>query len=315
MIQALLPAADLRVSASAYRLERGAPLDVPVYVYNFGSRRVTTRLRAASAARLEVSGPPDPITLAPLQRLLLTFRVRAGQGASLLGPTTVQWTADCGRLGVALTAVRFVVPVEELTPTRSLPLQSATDPAQWRKLISPGQVTHEAAPDGVLVDATLQPGDRWVYPILTPPRAEFPLTGWDGLSFTLVPLAGQATYRAIFDEANGSSYLAEADVWQPLEMGKSYHVVILFKDCTWGAFSKADPSGHFDPANPCFKIGCNTHDDALRISFGSGPTSGRPAVHGITHALDSDYQCAYRTRCRLWPAARSFGRCWGRSPC
>jgi hypothetical protein len=134
-------------------------------------------------------------------------------------------------------------------------------------MVSPGKMTIEPAEGGgVSVDAVMQPGDRWAYPILAPPAAELPRGEWEGIAFTVVPLVGQADFKVIFDKANGSSYYASAEFGQGLQMGKPYRTVVLFRECVWGGFSKPDPNPGLAPDQVrAFKIGCNTKEEHVRF--------------------------------------------------
>lgn len=263
VLQPLPSPARLRLSDSSYRLERGEKYDVPFYVYNFGAQSITTRLQADTPATLKVEVPAEPITLKPMESLAVRVRI-SDTGSAKPAAIPVRFSADCGGQGKALAVVRFMLPIEDIEPAKSQPIPSAMLLPNWRKLQSVGDSNLSVSDEGLSVEATLQPGDRWVYPILTPPAADRPLGNWGGISFTLVPLQGQAEYRVIFDEANGSSYVIDAALPKLLEMNKPYRVVALFKSAAWGAFSKADPNGKLDLDQiQTFKIGLNTKDERV----------------------------------------------------
>ena len=265
VLQALLPEERIRLGDSAYRLTRRQALEFPVFVYNFGNQTVTTALKATIGAGLQISPLAAPVTVKPMERVEVRFRVNEAQGPLGIDPIVARFTADCGAQGQALAAVRFMLPLEDIEPVKSLPVKSAADPAHWQKNQSPGQMTLEASEGGVSIDSLFQPGDRWAYPLLKPLAAELPVGDWDGLALTIVPLLGQAEFRLQFDEANGSSYLAEANLPKPLEMNKPYRAVVLFKLSNWGSWSKADDNGQLDPAQiRAVKIGLNTKEEHVR---------------------------------------------------
>jgi hypothetical protein len=119
---------------------------------------------------------------------------------------------------------------------------------------------------GVLIDAAMQPGDRWAYPILCPSPDDLPKEDWDGLAFTIIPQVGQADFKAIFDKANGSSYIAGADIGQRLQMGRAYRVVVFFRECAWGGFSKPDTDNKLGLDQiRTMKLGCNTKEEHVRF--------------------------------------------------
>ena len=266
VLQALLPPERTRLSASAYALAREEALDIPLFVYNFGDQSVTTEVKAAAEAGVEVAPTAAPVTIKPMERLELRFRASAKEGEAG-GSIPVRFSADCGPQGRALAVLRLLVPHGALKPGATRPLKSAATAANWRTLVSPGKMTLSPAEGGgILVDAVMQPGDRWAYPILPLPDEERPASGVDGVAFTVVPLVGRCVFRAIFDEANGAGYFASAELGEEPAIGKPYPTAVLFRDCVWGLWSKPDPDGRLDPGQiAALKIGCNTKDEHVRF--------------------------------------------------
>jgi hypothetical protein len=200
-------------------------------------------------------------------RTPLSVRVSWARRPTALLGVSVRFAADCGPAGQALTVLRLVCPRGEVQPLKSRRLASAASAANWRNCVSPGKMTiGPAEGGGVLIDAVMKPGDRWTYPILRPAADDLPKEDWDGLAFTVVPLAGQADFKAIFDKANGSSYVASADIGPTLQMGKAYRVVVFFRECAWGGFSKPDPDNKLGLDQiRTMKLGCNTKEEHVRF--------------------------------------------------
>jgi hypothetical protein len=113
VIQALIPAAKIRLSASAYVVPAAEGLEVPVYVYNFSDRAVTTKIESTAGAPLEIAGTSGAMTIQPLDRAAASFRVSIGKGAVPAESIPVRFQADCGALGRSVTVLRCVVAGEE----------------------------------------------------------------------------------------------------------------------------------------------------------------------------------------------------------
>jgi hypothetical protein len=108
VLQALLPAQRVRLQASAYALPNEG-LELPLYVYNFGDRAVTTEVKTEAVA-LEVAPGSAPVTVQPMGRLELRFRVSVKGSIAKGSHATARFSADCGEQGRALLALRFVAP-------------------------------------------------------------------------------------------------------------------------------------------------------------------------------------------------------------
>ncbi len=276
VLQPLPENSRLRLGDSSYRLAAGETYEMPLFAYNFDAQAITTSVAVDVPPQLKIEVPAEPFTLAPMERRELKVRVSLGAAAMPIEPVVARFRANCGAAGQALAAVRFSLPIEAIQPAKILPLTGALDLKNWRKMVSPGEMNLEIQGNDFIVDAKMQPGDRWAYPVFTPPAAEAPNGDWDGVAFTIVPLVGQAEFRAIFDEANGSSYVGDTDFPKPLEMNKPYHAVVLFKRASWGAFSKPDENNQLDPAQiRTFKIG--TELCAWTRFFSAFPPAFSPA--------------------------------------
>ncbi len=264
VLQPLPENARLRLGDSSYRLAADETYEMPLFVYNFGARAITTSVIPDATPQLKIEVPQEAFTIGPMEQHELKVRIRLG-GKMPIEPVVARFRANCGAAGQAFAAVRFSLTIEAIQPVRTLSLKGALDLKNWRTMVSPGTMDLQVQGNDLIVDATMQPGDRWAYPVLTPLAAEAPNGDWDGVAFTIVPLAGQAEFRAIFDEANGSSYVGDTDFPKPLEMNKPYHAVVLFKRANWGAFSQPDKNNQLDAAQiRAFKIGLNTKDEHVR---------------------------------------------------
>lgn len=77
-------------------------------------------------------------------------------------------------------------------------------------------------------------------------------------------LEGGGEFHAIFEEANGSSYIVPL---KPIpKKGRSARAYGVLKRAEWGAtWSLADPNGSIDPRQiRSIRIGCNTKDAQVR---------------------------------------------------
>jgi hypothetical protein len=128
-----------------------------------------------------------------------------------------------------------------------------------------GPMTITGQDGAVLVEAAPQGTDAWVYPRFQLPPGSRPPPDTIGLGCTLRLLEGDASFRAIFDEENGSGYVADL-IPQPT-FQQARDIVALFQNANHGAgWSKPDPNGHLDAsAIVSFKIGCNPR--SAKVSY------------------------------------------------
>jgi hypothetical protein len=269
VLQPLLPKDRLNLGRSSWRLEVGKPSALPVWAYNFGDAPLKATVAAKADPALTITPASREVELAPGERVELAFTVQSAAQGLRAGVLPVSFAAPVGETPAAaprsVAALRFEFPREQLAHEKTLAVVGADQPSAWRALVSPGKMTITAAEGGgVQVDAVMQAGDRWAYPILDVPAAERP-AGFDGLTCTIVPLVGQATFRIIFDQANGANYLSDTGLKPPHALDKPFTATVLFADCAWGAWSKPDPNGKLDTGQlVSYKIGCNTGGEHVR---------------------------------------------------
>ena len=129
-----------------------------------------------------------------------------------------------------------------------------------------GRLQLTAHDGGVLADAEPAGPDRWVYPRYELAEQERVPPGTTGLGFTLTLLEGEAQCRAIFDEDNGSGYVA--DLLVAPRRGQTLEAVALFEGTTFGhGWSPPDPNQRLDPAHiRAVKIGVNTKRGKVKFA-------------------------------------------------
>lgn len=116
--------------------------------------------------------------------------------------------------------------------------------------------------------AKLGPCDRWRYSVLQLRDDERSRPDIDALQFTRTAVEGQARFGAIFEEENGSSYVA--DVFAQRESGgKSIEAVAVLTGSTLvGGWSKPDPNGKLDADKiMAVRIVCNTNAERVKFCF------------------------------------------------
>jgi len=265
VIQALWPEDKIVLSRSAYRLSSQNPESVPLYVYNFSDTPVT--------GRLEVAVPPgwrassfEAVQIAPQSRaeLRLELDCRNGEPRSL---ETVRVTGDFGRAGRPVLSLRITPEPNLLGRQAGITIPGAEDASLWQTTISGGNSKIISKAGAVSVQAEPESADKWVYPVLPLKPAQRPPEGITALAFTLNLEEGEGTFRALFEEENGSTYVVDL-LAQP-KPGETVDAVALFESAVIGAgWSKPDPNGRFDPDHiVAVKLGCNTRSSAVKFSF------------------------------------------------
>jgi hypothetical protein len=78
---------------------------------------------------------------------------------------------------------------------------------------------------------------------------------------------GEGKFRAIFEQTNGSSYVA--DFLRQPGRGESVSALALFQDAVFGAgWSPPDPGGQLIPGQiQSIKIGCNVKTRKVRFTI------------------------------------------------
>jgi hypothetical protein len=267
VFQAVWPVARVALEQSAYRVSSEKVEGIPVFAYNFGTAKVTGKVQVKAPPGW-VAGFPEQLELEPNERKELSLSVDCQAGSAAL-TEAVRIEGDFGAAGKAVLSLRLRPEPFKLRAGASLALPGAADAARWQPLVSGGSTLKIAPAEGggVLVEAALGPGDRWVYPILPLAETERPGAGFNALCFTLTALEGEATFRVIFDEENGSSYVADLAV-EP-KAGVTIEAVAPMLSAVHGAgWSKPDDNGKLDADKvKAIKIGCNTKGERIRFSF------------------------------------------------
>jgi len=257
VLQALLPEARTELGRSAYRISSAKTETIPVFVYNFGE--------AEAKGKLSVSGPkgwkvglPETVEIRPGDRREVGLVVDCVKVPSGL-VETVRMTGDFGEAGRAVLSLRLQP--EPPSPPGESPaaIKGADDVKRWQGEVSGGSKLNLSAAEGggVAIEATLDPGDRWVYPRIDLGADERATGNVKELRFKLTAVEGEGRYRVIFVEENGASYVGEL-MNQP-KAGKTIEAVVLLDEAVFGSnWSPPDGNARLDADQvKAIKIGCN----------------------------------------------------------
>ena len=264
VLQAIWPKERVTLGRSAYRVSSAKAETIPVHAYNFSDKPVEGTLRVAGPEAWKIR-LPEKVRLEPQARADLALVVDC-QGAAANLTETICIRGDFGPAGKPVLSLVVMPEPLRLGNAASLPVPDADRAERWQPEASEGtDLKIEAQGKAFLVDARMGPGDRWVYPRLELAEGVAPPADGAGVGVTLTLLEGEATFRAVFREANGSAYVADFLV-QP-ERGKAVEAVALFEGATYGAgWSKSDPNGRLDPSEVrAVAIGCNPKTDRVKF--------------------------------------------------
>lgn len=255
VLQALWPQEHVVLKQSAYRLIAGKEPEIPLYAYHFGTKAVEGTLQVSASDGWKARLSQTRVSLDPQGRVALRLILDATAARGSL-PATVSIQGAFGPAGQPVLSLRVLPPRGK--PRAGAILPGSGEPARWEALISGnGPVRVRAGDGGVRVEATPKGDDRWVYPRLRLPAGSRPPERCLGVSCTVQLVEGRGTFRAIFDEANGSGYVAAFD--RPVRPGQTATVTALFDDAAFGGgWSPPDANGRLDPDQiRAVKIGCN----------------------------------------------------------
>lgn len=267
VFQALTDADKVVLTKSAGRVSSERAEQLKVFAYNFGPHMASGQLKITAPNGWRVEAPSS-LRIEPKSRVPVPLQIdcRAARSRLVEKLTLVGDFIEAGR---ATLSLRLMPEPNQLSARESWPLSSAARAAAWKPTISGGgQVELLDASNGVLCAA--QPGgnDRWVFPVTSIPAAHRIPVRAQAVRFTFTLLEGEGTFRALFDEENGSGYVI--DWMQQPKRGETMTAIALFEDAVFGhGWAKPDANHRFDPAEAVvLKIGCNTKSDRVRFVIG-----------------------------------------------
>ena len=253
---------------SAYRIASDKPETIPVWAYNFSDKPVRGTLRTMAPDGWKITSP-SALEIPPKGRERIDLIVEASGGAR--HPIeTVRLAGDFGRAGEPVLSLRLLPEPLRIAPDLAVAIPGANTATRWRPMISGGGAGRTTSEAGrVIVAAEPAGDDRWFYPVFKLAPGERPPSGATGLCFSFTLLEGTGDFRVIFDEENGSGYVADFTV--PPRRGETVEEMLFFSDAVFGAgWSKPDPNHRLDPGEiASCKIGGNTKGGAVKYSFGN----------------------------------------------
>lgn len=251
VLQVVMPHTATRLGSQAHRVRAGTETELPLYVYNFSSRRISGTVKhERSPAGWGLTPTSWDVTIESMERERLGLRVTPPrQGKDLLDGAGLALRGAFGPYGDPVLAFRLIADAVELTPSESQPIRSAARTAAWSdNIVGGASMKHEQAPDGaVLFEMQFGDTDPWAYPFVLPQEGELPSEGTDGIRFEVQVLEGTGTMRVQFVEESGSAYLTEIAV--DTEQRDPQRAVALFSSTAWGSYSKPDPDNGLKPAD------------------------------------------------------------------
>jgi hypothetical protein len=263
VLQALATPARTSLADSAYRISATNPAPLEVFAYNFGTKPVEGTLRVTAPAGWIVRHPAT-LSVAPGARVPVPFEIDC-RNAHSRRVETVRLDLEAGRKKSAVLSLRLMPEPYQLAARETSPVPRSDDPAAWQRNLSGGTMSIATTNGAVSFTAEPRGEDRWIYPRLAIDAASRPPAGAQGIRLLLNLVEGDATFRAIADEQNGSGYVM--DLATPPKRGEAMEVFARFEDAQYGqGWSKPDPNNRFDPDQiAVLKIGCNTKSD--RVQF------------------------------------------------
>lgn len=262
VLQVVWPVQRKLLFASAYRVSSTEPTEATLVAYNFGSASTSGTIRAEMPKGWRLEGL-YPLALGPMGRAELKVSFVPGKSIT----RTVETVRIVGSFGAgkAVASARLAPQGSSLVAKPGIVLPGATDPRAWELMVSGGPKPTAVPDAGGVLFAASPVGDPWFYPrIKLPERPPVP-RGAIGLACTITLLQGEGQFRAIFDEKNGSSYVA--DFVEAPQLGVPTKTVALFDGAIHGdGWSAPDPRGSIDPSQiVALKIGLNGKASKVRF--------------------------------------------------
>jgi len=266
VLQAIWPEDAIVLSKSAYRLSSEKRESIPLFAYNFSDAPVSGRLTVSAPNGWETSGF-DRVDIAPQSRTDLRLELDCRKGA----PKFLETVRIAGNFGIAgnpVLSMRVIPEPNLLVRQAGIPVPGIGNVKGWSPMISGnGPIKISAQSETLEIQAEPLGPDKWVYPALKLEEGQRPPPGTAALCCAITLLEGEARFRAIFDEQNGSSYVA--DFLPTPNSGETVETVALFENAAFGSgWSPPDPNHQFDPGQVVsLKIGCNLKSGKVKFAI------------------------------------------------
>jgi len=272
-MQAIVPQSQSRLDLQAYQVEVGQENTVPLALYNLSDAPVRGTLQAeAVPTGWCVSVPPEPISLRPMERLVLALRAtlpaEAGRMAVFGAPVTVRGTF--GFAGTPVLSFRLACEPGAVKPAMETPVVSAATAEAWGNNIAGGaKMTHETKNGQMVFTLDFGDQDPWGYPRLKLATDERPPADADGVMAEVEVLEGTGALRVQFMESSGSTYLAELQ-YDFKKRGRQT-VMAFFDKANWVGYSRPDADGKLTPTEISgVMLGVNAQRNSrVRLAIGN----------------------------------------------
>lgn len=268
VMQMIATSQQTSVEHSAYRLPADQ-LEWPLYLYNFSDKPATGRLTVTAPDGWKASTDPQ-ITITPNDRRRIPLRIQAASSPRW-SPGRITVTGDFAEAGQCVLSALFLPHPPPLEPHIGTPIAKSADARAWRTEISNGSTLKLTQLDDarIRVESAFAAGDKWAYPRLGLSKEDAPPAGTTELAVPFKLIEGTATFRAMFVEQNGASYVVDAIM--PPVPGKETTLEFLLSQAKFGqGWSHPDDNDKLDRDKiTAIKIGCNTRD--TKVTYELGP--------------------------------------------
>jgi len=241
--------------ADAYQINDDKAFDYTVHIYNFNTVAVEGSVEVAAPQGWKVYNAKRRVTIDPMGRQVITFRVLPGLPATGAYKLTVR--GEFAGENVDPCVSMFSFDLAKITPVRHEALDWANDASRWKREAAQGCALSltNSTPGTLRFDAKFADNiDRWAYPVLQFNKP-VDMSHYEGLAFDLnVPEESNASLvRVMFVETSGAHYIGTT-----VPTAGKRRIVFMFRNLERLDHMGIDPNGHFDPdAIAAVKLGCN----------------------------------------------------------
>ncbi len=265
VMQVELPRDTVRLGPQAYEFTAGAEAEIPIWVYNFSSARVSGTVSVDQAPdEWQVACPDERLDIEPMERRRIVLRVTMlPRGEAVLYGAWLRVRGHFGDAGNPVVAFRLLGDRNSLQPASVTAIPGAKAADRWAdNAVGDATLTHRAAEDGAMEFAVeFGEMDPWAYPRLSLEPGERPVAGDHGIALDACLMEGEGTMRVQFIEDTGASYVATLPISESER--ESRRVTAFFQEAVWGAHSQPDPSGALEPSRiVALLVGINAERNA-----------------------------------------------------
>jgi hypothetical protein len=237
---------------------------MPIEIYNFSDKEVEGDIQLLTPANW--TGRFAETVRIPAGGVVEEFLSLRPEGNASEPPDVVRLEGNFGPAGRPVLSFRASAERFDARQFEAQPIPAAMLPQRWQPVVSgTGSMKITPADGGLLIEGLPGSRNRYVHPKLELTSDERMDQDCVGVEVQLQLIEGKGTFYVIFEQGNGSSYLANFD--QQPATGESIEGIARVDLATWGStWSSLDDKSHLEPSDVrAIELGCSTDSSSVKF--------------------------------------------------